>query len=121
MDGNLAALNEHLASLDAGDYEQEWKAGYIDDCVEAAMWQMATTKKFMHNGNLIYSVLDLFAEAQLDAQLDAADALAMLIFKEDAQVYSEDLEKWARVELAAWVDADAAYERHVSANEPQED
>ena len=120
MDGNLAALNEHLASLDADDYEQEWKAGYIDDCVEAAMFQLETQSYFMHNGSR-YNLLDVFADAELNAQMGVGDALKMLMFKEDAQVYSEDIETWVRAELAAWVYADAAYERHVSANEPQED
>jgi hypothetical protein len=119
MDGNLAALNEHLASLDAEDYEQEWKAGYIDDCVEAAMFQLETQSYFMHNGNL-YSLLDVFCDASLNAQMGIGDALKMLMFKEGAEVYSADLEAWAREELADWVDADDAYDRHVSVNEPQE-
>ena len=120
MDGNLAALNEHLASLDAEDYEQEWKAGYIEDCVEAAMFKLETQSYFMHHGNP-YNLLDVFADSELDNQMGVGDALKMLMFKEDAQVYSADLEKWVRDELATWVDADEAYERHVSANEPQED
>jgi hypothetical protein len=119
MDGNLAAINEHLARQEAKDYEHNWKENYIDDCVNAAMHQLEVQSYFMHEGNR-YNLLDVFADCSPNSQMGVGDALKMLMFKEGAEVYSNDLQEWATDELANWVDADYAYEQHVKDNEPQE-
>ena len=119
MDGNVAALNEHLAEQEDIDYENEWKENYIDDCVNAAMYQLEVQSYFMHEG-VRHSLLDVFADCSLNAQMGVGDALKMLMFKQGAEVYSNNLIEWATEELANWVDAEEAYEQHVKDNEPQE-
>ncbi len=119
MDGNLAALNEHLAQQADKDYENEWKFNYIDDCVNAALYQLEVQSYFMHDG-VRHSLLDLFADTHPNAQMGVGDALKMLMFKQGAEVYSNNLLEWATEELETWVDADYAYEQHVKDNEPQE-
>jgi hypothetical protein len=119
MDGNLAALNEHLARQEAKDYEHEWKENYIDDCVNAALYQLEVQSYFMHEG-VRHDLLDVFTCCSLNTQMGVGDALKMLMFKQGAEVYSNNLLEWATEELGRWVDAEAAYEQHVKDNEPQE-
>ena len=120
MDGNTAALNEHLAQQEAVDYENEWKQNYIDECVESAFDQIKEQSYFMHEG-VRHSLLDVFADCSLNAQMGVGDALKMLMCRQGAEIYSINLIEWAADELATWVDADEAYEQHVKDNEPQED
>ncbi len=119
MDGNLAALNEHMAQQADKDYENEWKFDYVEQCVDSAMYQLEIQSYFMHEGNR-YSLLDVFADCSPNAQMGVGDALKMLMFDENAEAYAGNLFAWATDELATWVDADYAYEQHVKDNEPQE-
>ena len=120
MDGNLAALNEHLARQEAKDYEHEWKEDYIDDCVNAAMYQLKTEGSFMHDG-LNYKPLDIFCGCEEDIQNAANAALLNLMFSPlESQKSLTNLPEWITYELETWVDADYAYEQHVKENEPQE-
>jgi len=120
MDGNVAALNQHLAYQEAKDYEHNWKENYIDDCVNAAMYQLETEGSFMHDG-LNYKPLDIFCDCEENIQDAANSALLNLIFFPlESQKSLTNLPDWIAYELANWVDADEAYEQHVKDNEPQE-
>ena len=119
IDGNTAALNEHLSQQETMDYENEWKFDYIEQCIDAAMYEIEVNSFFMHEGSR-YNLLDVFADCDSNTQMGVGDALKMLMFNQGAAVYAEELKEWARDELAKWPDADKAYELHVSINEPQE-
>jgi hypothetical protein len=121
MDGNLAALNEHLASLDAEDYEQEWKAGYINDFVETTMYQLKTEGSFTFDNGFNYKPLDFFCESEEEVQDAANAALLSLMFNPlESKKSSTNLDDLLAKELEKWVDVNSAYEQHVKDNEPQE-
>ena len=119
IDGNTAAINQYLPQCEAQVYEQEWKFDYTEECIDAAMYQIEVQTYFMHEGNR-YSLLDVFCDANPNTQMGVGDALKMLMLKENSEAYSDNLSEWARDELANWVNADKAYEKHVKDNEPQE-
>ena len=73
MDGNLAALNEHLARQEDIDCESNWKENYIYDCVNAAMFQLEVQSYFMHEG-VRHDLLDVFTCCSLNTQMGVGDA-----------------------------------------------
>ncbi len=109
MDGNTAALNEHLARQEDIDYENEWKENYIDDCVNAAMYQLELKELDM---------IDAVCEIQGNGREAFNDILFQFVFRN--KMGQENLQDYLKQELETWVDADKAYEQHVKDNEPQE-
>ena len=110
MDGNTAALNEHMAQQEAVDYENEWKQNYFEECVESAMYQLELKELDM---------IDAVCEIQGNGREAFNDILFNLVFRN--KIGQENLQDYLKEELATWVDAEAAYEQHVKDNEPQED
>ena len=111
MDGNTAALNAYLAQQEAEHYQADWKENYIDDCVNAAMYQLELKELDM---------IDAVCEIQGNGREIFNDILFRLVFRNDKDL-QENIQDYLKQELETWVDADEAYEQHVKDNEPQED
>ncbi len=118
MDGNLAALNEHLAQQADKDYENEWKENYIDDCVNAAMYGLELEKEFKSSEGISRDLIDVICELQGNIREVFNDMLFHFVFRD--KMGQENLQDYLKQELETWVDADYAYEQHVKDNEPQE-
>ena len=118
MDGNLAALNEHLARQEDIDYENEWKFEYFEDCINAAMYGLELEKEFKSSNGISRDLIDVICELQGNGREVFNDILFQFVFRN--KIGQENLQDYLKQELETWVDADEAYEQHVKDNEPQE-
>ena len=118
MDGNLAALNEHLAQQEDINYENEWKENYVSDCVDAAMYGLESEKEFKSSKGISRDMIDAICEIQGNGREIFNDILFQLVFRN--KIGQENLQDYLKQELETWVNAEEAYEQHVKDNEPQE-
>ena len=119
MDGNLAALNEHLARQEDIDYENEWKFDYVCDCIDAAMYGLELEKEFKSSNGISRDLIDVICELQGNGREVFNDILFQFVFRNNKDL-QENIQDYLKQELETWVDADEAYEQHVKDNEPQE-
>lgn len=121
MDGNLAALNEHLARQEDIDYESTWKENYIEECVDAAMYGLELEKEFKNSKGISRDMIDAICEIEGDAKKVFNAILFQAVFgKYESKALKAYLQEKVREELATWVNAKKAFEQHVKDNEPQE-
>jgi len=111
MDGNVAALNEHLAQQADKDYENNWKRNYIDECVETSMLDLELK---------LLEMIDAICEIEGEAKKIFNEILFKAVFSNESKAVQAFLQEKVQEELATWVDAEEAYEQHVKDNEPQE-
>ena len=89
MDGNLAAINQHLAYQEAIDYEHNWKENYIYDCVNAAMYQLELKELDM---------IDAVCEIQGNGREIFNDILFQFVFRNNKDL-QENIQDYLKQEL----------------------
>lgn len=83
MDGNLAALNEHLARQEFIDYENDWKENYTYICGCIAMHDLESEKVFTNDEGFSRDMIDVVCEIEGDAKKIFNDILFQAVFNNE--------------------------------------